>query len=431
MRIKRRPNIRFAIVVIFFFARGVALQANTITVTNTNDSGPGSLRQVLADANDGDTIDFAVTGTIGLTSGELLVDTSITISGPGADNLAVDGNATYRGFHVGPGETVTISDLTVTHGNASGEYPDNDGGGIYNDHATLMINNCAINGNTAANFGGGIYSNGGYKIPNAVLSITNSSVSGNSAEQSGGGIFSNGAFSGHAHLQITNSTVSGNSAVEYGGGIYNSGSAGEATLEAENSTFSDNSVQLSGGGLYNDGAFGLAAVLIREVTFFGNVAQSSGGSIFNFKHVEAGQVTVDLSDTILMAGAAGGNISNDLGTVTSAGYNLSSDDGGGFLTGPGDQINTDPLLGPLQDNGGPTLTHRPFPGSSAIDAGNPSFTPPPFYDQRGPGFDRVVNGRLDIGSFEVQNGKPTPTPTPRPIPTPRSRPAPHPRPTPP
>ena len=61
------------------------------------------------------------------------------------------------------------------------------------------------------------------------------------------------------------------------------------------------------------------------------------------------------------------------GTVTSLGYNLSSDDGGGYLTGPGDQINTDPLIGPLQDNGGPTFTHALLPGSPAIDAGDPNF----------------------------------------------------------
>ena len=70
------------------------------------------------------------------------------------------------------------------------------------------------------------------------------------------------------------------------------------------------------------------------------------------------------------------------------------------------------MLGPLQDNGGPTFTHALLPGSPAINAGDPSFTPPPFYDQRGPGFDRVVNGRIDIGSFEVQGPTPTPTPTP-------------------
>jgi len=67
--------------------------ANITTVTNTNDSGRGSLRQALADPNDGDTIEFAVTGTIRLTSAELLVNKSITISGPGANNLAIDGNA--------------------------------------------------------------------------------------------------------------------------------------------------------------------------------------------------------------------------------------------------------------------------------------------------------------------------------------------------
>src|SRR6266516_7647330 len=77
----------------FICALSISVYANVITVTNTNDSGPGSLRQALADANDGDTINFAVTGTIGLTSGELLVDKAITISGPGAENFAVNGNA--------------------------------------------------------------------------------------------------------------------------------------------------------------------------------------------------------------------------------------------------------------------------------------------------------------------------------------------------
>src|SRR5206468_11767346 len=87
----------------------------------------------------------------------------------------------------------------------------------------------------------------------------------------------------------------------------------------------------------------------------------------------------------------------------------------------GDQINTDPMLGPLQDNGGPTFTHTLLPGSPAIDAGDPNFTPPPYYDQRGPVFWRVRNGRIDSGSFEVQQGttpSPTPTPTASPTPTP-------------
>ena len=89
--------------------------------------------------------------------------------------------------------------------------------------------------------------------------------------------------------------------------------------------------------------------------------------------------TVEIGNTILNANAS----ENIDGTVTSHGYNICSDDGGGHLNGPGDQINTDPLLGPLQDNGGPTLTHLPMPGSPAIDAGDPNFTRPPYHDQRG------------------------------------------------
>jgi hypothetical protein len=101
-------------------------------------------------------------------------------------------------------------------------------------------------------------------------------------------------------------------------------------------------------------------------------------------------------------GAPSENIFNDGGTVTSEGYNLSSDDGVGYLTGPGDQINTNPLLGPLQNNGGPTFTHALLPGSPAIDAGDPNFSLPPSTDQRGCPFDRIFNGRIDMGSFETQ-----------------------------
>src|SRR5437764_2047767 len=99
-------------------AAAVSAHANIITVTNTNSSGPGSLRQALVDAIDGDTINFAVTGTIGLTSGELLVAKSITIAGPGAENLAINGNAKSTVFHIAPGQTVTISGLTITNGHA-------------------------------------------------------------------------------------------------------------------------------------------------------------------------------------------------------------------------------------------------------------------------------------------------------------------------
>src|SRR2546430_12263221 len=89
----------------------ISVHANVITVTNTNDSGPGSLRQALADANDGDTITFAVTGIIGLTSGEPVIDRNITISGPVANLLAVfraANAAPFRTFHVIARDSTTI-----------------------------------------------------------------------------------------------------------------------------------------------------------------------------------------------------------------------------------------------------------------------------------------------------------------------------------
>ena len=169
-------------------------------MTNTNDSGPGSLRQALADANDGDTIKFAVTGTIGLTSGELLVVKNITISGPGAENLAVNGNNQSRVFHIAPGQTVTISGLTIINGHTA-EF----GGGIYNDHAFLILSNCVITGNSAANnIGGGIHNNGD-NIGHATLQITNSLITNNS-----GGIYNDALQAGTATLVITYSTLSNN-----------------------------------------------------------------------------------------------------------------------------------------------------------------------------------------------------------------------------
>src|SRR6266545_470214 len=168
--------------------------AATITVTSTADSGMGSLRQALADANDGDTINFdaAVSGTITLTSGELLVNESVTISG-----------------------------LTITNGSASGgTYPNNSGGGIFNDHAALTVNNCALSGNSTSNKRGGIL-NWGALSGNATLTINDSTLSGNSATYGGGGIFNDSVNLGSATLTINNSTLSGNSANQYGGGIYN------------------------------------------------------------------------------------------------------------------------------------------------------------------------------------------------------------------
>ena len=463
-------------------AVAIPAHATTIMVTNTNDSGPGSLRQALADASDGDTITFAVAGAIQLTSGELVIDNSITISGPGADSLAVFSN-TFRIFHVMPGPTVTIAGLAIRGGFVQFDF----GGGILNDHATLTLTNCTVDTNEAFG-GGGIYNDGAGG--SATLTIVDSTVTGNRATGGnvgfgGGGIYNDGSltiinstisgnfadsgspynlgiaggiFSQGGTLTITNSTIAGNFAGNRGGGISSC-----STLAITDSIVSDNGAgggknnwPGSGGGIFADcgtvtisnstisgnsvsgrdfkepgfggGIYAVGTVTISNSTLSDNLVLNygNGGCIWNGE-------TVEIGNTILNSGQPD-NIFSSFGTVTSNGYNLSSDNGGGYLNGPGDQINTDPLLGPLQDNGGPTLTYALLPGSPAIDAGDPNFTPPPWYDQRGPDFWRLRNGHIDIGSFEVQSGAkvtPTPTPTPRPSPTPRSRPTPLPRPTPP
>src|SRR5947207_8808034 len=447
--------------------------ANSIVGTNTNDSGPGSLRDALATANVGDTIDATgVSGTILLTSGELQITQSVTINGPGAGTLAVDGNATFRVFDNVIFLTVTISDFTIPNGlggilntgglTLSDSIVSNsrtfnaNGGGIANN-GTLTVTNSIITGNSAA-FGGGIANTGDLTVANSTITgngasdagggmfllggnttVTDSTISDNSATLSGGGIENT-----QIATTVSNSTISGNSS-DFGGGISNETGLGPSTVTISNSTISGNSATGNGGGIGNrSSVVGAPLVTVSNSTLSGNSATGNGGGIYN---AQAGtSATIELSNTILNRGSLGENIFNDGGTVTSHGYNLSSDDGGGVLTGPGDQINTDPMLGPLQDNGGPTFTHALLPGSPAIDAGNPSFTPPPVFDQRGPNFDRVVNGRIDIGSFEVQGPLPTPTATPRETPrprptatgtptatprvTPRPRPTPHPRPTP-
>ena len=113
-----RCTVRLCILVWFALHLSFATQthAATITVTNTNDNGLGSLRQALTIANDGDTINFAVTGTITLTSGGLPINKNITISGPGRDQLSVDGSQALLVFGVFPQKDAAMSGLTVRNG---------------------------------------------------------------------------------------------------------------------------------------------------------------------------------------------------------------------------------------------------------------------------------------------------------------------------
>jgi len=170
-------------------------------VSNTNDNGPGSLRHALVDANDGDTIDATnISGVITLTTGQLQVDKSVTIEGPGADSLAVDGNAQTRVFFIVSGVSVTISGFTIRNGHAN-----TTGGGIDNENvATVTISNCTVSANTA-NLGGGIF-NGG------TLTINTSTFQDNSASE-GAATYNDGAGT----LTISNSALSGNMASDVGG----------------------------------------------------------------------------------------------------------------------------------------------------------------------------------------------------------------------
>jgi hypothetical protein len=467
--------------------------ANIITVTNSNDIGPGSLRQALADANDGDTINFdpALNGrNISLTSSELVVDKNVTIHGPGRNLLGVfrSSNTPFRIFHIMPNSAVTIAGLTISSGGAGEEQG---GGGILNDHATLTIDTCAVQ-NSFAGYGGGVYNDG--SAGSSTLTLFNSTVTSNFAS-AGGGIFNDAANSGTATLSLTNSTVNSNTAAYNGfptgggagGGIVNEGGTltitnssvtnnhagvsdpfalgngggiiNDGTVTITNSTISNNQAYQSGGGIDNAGTLTITSSTVSgnradgghdgqpwghgggisgNVTFTNSTLSYNYGSLSG-GGIEGGGVvtnstingnrgggisvtgTLEIGNTILSAGPAGPNISNNGGTLTSRGYNISSDDGSGLLNGPGDQINTDPMLGPLQDNGGPTLTHALLPGSPAINTGDPNFTPPPTYDQRGSPFVRVFNGRIDIGSFEVQPPRRL-TPSPRSPPTPPPRP---------
>src|SRR5438105_8893376 len=180
------------------FITAIPAYATTIFVTNTNESGSGSLRNALSIANDGDTIDATgVSGTITLTSGELQVTHNVTINGPGAATLAVNGNAVSRVFENFAG-IVTISELTITNGVADGN-----GGGAILNHGGLTLRNSIIS-NSASLVGN---NNGGcrHNRSGATMAVTNSTISGNSSGGNGGGIFST-----NATLTVTNRNLSGN-----------------------------------------------------------------------------------------------------------------------------------------------------------------------------------------------------------------------------
>lgn len=410
---------------------GQPAMAATFPVSNLTDAGPGSLRQAILDANaaaGADVITFqaGLTGTITLTTGELYVEDSVDIQGPGAAILTVSGNNSSGVFFLYRGDAlldVTISGLTISDGTGLV------GAGILDVGESLLLEEVIITGNTAL-FGAGVQVLAGYNTPPLPFAVTvrgssitgntaaifgggvalylddsvalgtvlvqDSVISDNAADFGGGGIFA-GYLSGGSALTVRGTTVSGNTA-ERGGGIaayYSDGS-----LTVENTTISGNQALGEeggvGGGLYLGYLYG--EVAIRHSTIAGNSAIESGGGIFTLYS------SVTVEHTIVGDNTAA--VDNDLcgdGTYDLS-FSLVEDPGAANINDNGGNVfNQDPQLGPLQNNGGQTETHRPAGTSPVVNAGDPAFAPPPASDQRG--FAREVpDGGIDMGAVELQFG---------------------------
>ncbi len=360
------PLCRFATLVASVLLVAESASATTRTVTNGSDSGAGSLRDTIAASVAGDTINFSAgVSTITLTSDSLSVNHNLTIQGPGVNSLTItrsSSSSNFRIFYFDNG-TWTLSGVTISNGHDSVT-----GGGIYNGNGNLTLNNCIVIGNVADHQAGGI-GNAATTTMNNVFVLNN-----HSGSSGGGGIYNSGT------LTMNNCTISSNISAGEGGGLLNDG-----PLTLTTSTFNDN----TGGAIYfffdgtvqnctfynNHGIakhllIDAATVTVQSCTF-SSQNSDEGVTIYMFSN----QALLKIGNSILDRGDSGFNTISSAGgvtpSVTSLGYNLASDNGGGFLNGTGDKINTDPGLDPygLQYNGGFTDTIALIHGSAAIDAG--------------------------------------------------------------
>ncbi|MCS0500676.1 choice-of-anchor Q domain-containing protein [Protaetiibacter mangrovi] len=371
-------------------AAAAPAQAATFEVTNLADSGAGSLRQAILDANatpGADVVTFAsgLTGEIALTSGTITVTDATTLDGPGASQLTVAGDGTGSVFAVTSPAQVVFSGVTITGGGGAGS----NSGGVYvnNGGADVTIRDTILTGNTGT-YGGGASAYSG------LLRIEDTRIFGNTATASGGGV----ATASSTVLERVE--ISGNTAPNSGGGIFlNSG-----TLVIGDSTISGDSAPV-GGGIYRFTAG--ATLTVSGSTIVGN--DSTDGT--------AGGISGPGSSTI-SGSVISGNANSDIAGSFAVSWSLIGDVPGGVNDLGGNLLDVDPLLGPLADNGGPTWTHLPLASSPVIDAGDPSITSSAAVDQRGE--PRVARStaagpeRIDLGAVEIQAA---PAASPEPAPT--------------
>ena len=397
------------------------------------DSDPASgdqctLRAAMQETNatgaaSGNAISFALATPAVITLNSALPDisTSLTITGPGASSLTVQrssagGTPNFRIFTINADKTIAVSGLTISNGNAVGaSVPNNSGGGILVS-GTLSLTNSVVSGNAAAATGGGIY------VDNGTLIVSNSVITNNSAAGGGG-------VSNQGETTIDLSTISNNTVTGNGAGLINStGGTQTNVLTVTGSTISNNIGQNNGGGIYNigysfitnstissnsapngGGIANLNPMTLTNVTISGNTGTTQGGGIYN-----PGIGTIMLGNTLVAGNSSPSGPDCQGSNVNSLDYNLIGNTSGANFTGTTTHniTNVNAILGPLANNGGPTLTHALLSGSPAIDAGNnaaitnPPFIGPPFNDQRGEPFNRIVDGDgnstsiVDIGAYE-------------------------------
>ena len=380
-------------------ADGLCTLREAIAAANTDTASGVSAGECGAGSNSGsDTISLtSVTGTITLGSALPTITSEMTFNGPGLSQLTISGNNTVRVFNITLGTgLVSFSGLTIANGRVMDV-----GGGIFNQNgANVNVSDSTVSNNFAV-LGGGIANSS-----NGTFTITNSTLNNNSAGTAAG------CFNNSGTLNIIGSTLNNNTTGAVpgsgnGGGI----NTGTGTLNVINSTFHNNSATGGGGGIFNGSPS--ATINVTNSTIAQNFAIAGGGGINN----NNGGVINVLNSIIADNGSQSG--SDLLGSFVSLGHNLLTNISGstGFTLGTnnpnGDLVGASfapvfPILGPLQNNGGPTQTRALLPGSPAIDAGDNCvvlasgsggcLTTPLTTDQRG--FSRQVNSTVDIGAFE-------------------------------